>query len=566
MTDVFSMLQNNPFMALFLAVAMGYFIGKLRIGQAELGGIAGTLISAVLIGQIGIHISPEVQSIFFALFIYMVGYNGGPQFFNSINRSTLVQVVAAFVMTLTGLGVVIVAAKLFDLGPGLAAGLAAGGLTQSAIIGTAGGAIDQLGLTAEVAKTYKTNVAIGYSVTYIFGSLGPILMVTAFFPMLYKWNLREEADKWAVKMGGGATQLKEGEFSPLNKIVSRIYKAAKADNAVGQSIAALQKHFGDDITVEEIARGGQLIPVDSDGIIAANDLLLVTGYTSKVEELNDYIGPEQVNKDNLFDLIEEHRELVLTNSDINGMTVAQLHDKKNEMQLQGAYLSRIERMGNELPVLPGTVLNKGDELTVIGKPNDLDAVTSLIGYKSPSKNATEYVTFGIGMIIGYLIGQISVTIGSTDIALGSGLGCLLSGLAFGWLRAKHPRFGGINSGGANFLQSFGLAVFVGVVGLNAGQTAWVAIKEHGATLFYLGIAVTLIPCFVVFYFNTYILRIKDPITAMAVIAGGRSGNPAFSALLEKCGNAAPVAPFTVTYAIANVFLTLWGPVIIAILH
>jgi putative transport protein len=566
MQDVFSLLQNNPFMALFLAVAMGYFIGKLRLGQTELGGIAGTLISAVLIGQIGIHISPDVEGIFFALFIYMVGYNGGPQFFNSLNRSTFVQVVAAFVMTLAGLATVIAAAKLFDLGPGLAAGLAAGGLTQSAIIGTAGGAIDQLGLTAEVAKTYKTNVAIGYSVTYIFGSLGPILMVTAFFPLLYKWNLREEANKWAVKMGGGASQLEEGEFSPLNKIVSRIYCATGTGKTVGKTIAALEGQFGSDITVEEMARGGQLIAVKPDDVIAENDLLLVTGYTKKVEELSDYIGKERVNDDNLFDLVEEHRNLVLTNAKINGMTLHELHDKKNEMQLQGAYLSRIERMGNELPVLSGTVLNKGDELTFIGKSSDLDAISGLIGYKSPSKNATEFVTFGLGMLLGYLIGQIGVTFGTTHIAFGSGLGCLLSGLAFGWLRAKHPRFGGVNSGGANFLQSFGLAVFVGVVGLNAGETAWVAIKEHGATLFYLGIAVTLIPCFVVFYFNRYILRIKDPIIAMAVIAGGRSGNPAFSALLEKCGNAAPVAPFTVTYAIANVFLTLWGPVIIAILH
>ena len=107
---------------------------------------------------------------------------------------------------------------------------------------------------------------------------------------------------------------------------------------------------------------------------------------------------------------------------------------------------------------------------------------------------------------------------------------------------------------------------VRVVGLNAGETAWVTIKEHGATLFYLGIAVTLLPCFAVFFFNYYILRIKNPVIAMSVIAGSRSGNPAFSALLEKCGNATPVASFTVTYAIANVLLTLWGPVIVAVIH
>ena len=113
------LLRANPFMALFLALFFGYLIGKLKVGKFELGGIAGTLIAAVVIGQIGIEVDPGVKSIFFALFIYAVGYNGGPQFFNPLNRSTITQVIAAVVMTVTGLFTVLFLAKFFGLGTGL---------------------------------------------------------------------------------------------------------------------------------------------------------------------------------------------------------------------------------------------------------------------------------------------------------------------------------------------------------------------------------------------------------------------------------------------------------------
>ena len=403
--DVVTILQHNPLMALFLAVAAGYFIGKFRVGNFELGGIAGTLIAAVLIGQIGLHVDAAIQNIFFALFIYMVGYNGGPQFFSSINRSTLNQVIAAIVMTVTGLVTVLAAAKYFDLHAGLAAGLAAGGLTQSAIIGTAGGAIDQLGLTAEAAKLYKTNVAVGYSVTYIFGSLGPILMVTAFFPLLYRWNLRQEATKLAEKLGGGSRQLGEGEFYPLKKVVSRLYLVTAGSAAVGQTIEGLEQQFDTDITVEEVARNDKLVSFEKSSVIAADDLLLITGLTREIGGLAAHIGVEQTDDAALFDMVEEHRDVVLTNREFNGLTVQQFHDKVGGDGRRGVYLSRIERMVRQLPVLPGTVLNNGDELTLVGKAGDLDHMVKLVGYKAPSKSATEYVTFGLGMVVGFYSGK-----------------------------------------------------------------------------------------------------------------------------------------------------------------
>ncbi len=565
MDQLMEILRSNPFMTLFLALAFGYFIGKFKVGKFQLGGIAGTLIAAVIIGQIGVQVDEGVKGIFFALFIYAVGYNGGPEFFSSINRSTLTQVIAAIAMTVTGLFTVLFFAKVFDLGAGLAAGLAAGGLTQSAIIGTAGSAIDLLGMSKDAANSLKVDVAVGYSVTYIFGSLGPILLVTALFPMLYKWDLRLEAKKLAQKLGGGARELEEGEYMPLARAESRVFKVVSGAAVVGHGRSFLEDLYKSSLRVESIMRKGASVDVNETLSFQLGDLVMVTGLSTTLQKCGESLGIEHEDEDELFSIIEESRVIFVTNKKLHGRTLNEVQ-QDTEGKSFGAFFTKLSRMGHSMPLLPKTEVHVGDELTLTGAKADLDKIEKLIGYKSPSLHATEFMTFGLGMFLGYIFGLYSFHIGSAEVSIGSGLGCLLSGLLFGYLRAKHPKFGGVDTGAATFLQTFGLAVFVGVVGLNAGESALTTIKQHGITLFYLGVGVTIIPQILVFFFNYYVLKIKNPIIAMAVVVGSRSANPAFSALLDKTQNATPVAAFTVTYAIANILLTLWGPVIVAALH
>lgn len=558
-------LVENPFMALFLALFFGYLLGKIKIGTFQLGGIAGTLIAAVIIGQLGIQVDEAVKSVFFALFIYAVGYAGGPAFFSSLNRSTVTQVIAAVVMTVTGLLTVLLFAKEFHLGVGLAAGLAAGGLTQSAIIGTAGSAIDLLGLATDVAQKMKVDIAVGYSVTYIFGSLGPILMVTGVFPLLYKWDLRKEAIKLDQELGGGVRELEEGEYLPLRRVESRVFAVAATSPVVGQGRSFLEAMHKGGVRVEDVLRQQVDVPEDGAFRFEPGDLVLLSGLSTELEKCSVSIGQEREEDDDLFNVIEESRMIVVTNNKLGGLTLEALHSLI-EGKVYGVFYTALYRMGRALSLRPKTVIHVGDEVVLSGSKADLNSVEKKIGYKAPSLLATDFMIFGLGMCFGYVLGLISFHIGTTAVNIGSGLGCLLSGLLVGYLRAKHPKFGGVSSGAADFLKSFGLAVFVGVVGLNAGESALTSIKEHGITLFYLGVGVTLIPQVLTFLISYYILKIKNPVIAMGVVTGSRSANPAFSALLEKTQNATPVASFTVTYAIANILLTLWGPVIVNVLH
>ena len=553
----------EPLLALFVTIALGYLVGKIKIGSFVLGGIAGTLLVGVIIGQLGVNIDSGIKNIFFALFIYAVGYQGGPQFFHALNRRSLNQLASAFVMCFVGLLCVLAAAWTFGLDRGMAAGLAAGGLTQSAIIGTAGDAITKLGLSPELTKTMQTNVAVGYAVCYIFGSLGPIIMVSWFLPLIMKWNIRQEAVKLAKLLSGGHAELDPGQFNAARQISTRIYEIAAGSEAAGKTALSIDQALSN-ASVEAVYREGKALDLTDTTVIQVGDRVAITGVIGVMESACSLLGREMAAANGSL-LVQENREIILTNRALNNREVGEIREHVKVETRHGVFLTAVKRMGHDLPVLDKLELKRGDELHFAGSPTDLNRVQSKIGYKITAAAVTDFIFFGIGMLIGMLLGLIEFKIWGIPISIGSGGGCLLSGLFFGWLRSVHPRFAALPIGASNFLRDFGLAVFVGIVGIAAGPQALVAIQKYGLTLFFLGVAVTLIPQVITFFFSYYVLRIQNPIEALACVAGGRSANPAFAALLAKAGNATPVVSFTVTYAVANVFLTLWGPLIVGII-
>ena len=558
------LLAIEPLIALFVTIGFGYLVGKIRIGTFVLGGIAGTLLMGVLIGQFGIKLDPGIKGIFFALFIYAVGFQGGPQFFHALNRRSLNQLASAFVMCLVGLLCVLGGAWCFGLDRGMAAGLAAGGLTQSAIIGTAGDAIAKLGLAPALAKTMQTNIAVGYAVCYIFGSLGPILMVTWFFPAIMKWNIRQEAINLAKSLAGGRAELEPGQFNALRAVVTRCYAVTPMlGEAIGRNALEVDRAMGE-ASVEAILRDGKTLELTDATVLREGDTVAVTGKVAALEAASAYFGQE-VAAPAALQLVEERRELILTNRALNDREVGQIHDHANIETRHGVFLTAVKRMGHALPLLDKLQLKTGDELHFTGSPKDLDRVQARIGYKISAAAITDFVFFAIGITVGMLIGTIQFKLGGVPVSIGDGGGCLLSGLMFGWLRSVHPKFAALPQGASNFLRDFGLTVFVAVIGITAGPQALVAIRQHGLTLLFLGVGVTLIPQVIAFFFSYWVLRIRNPVEALACVAGGRSANPAMAALLAKAGNATPVVAFTVTYAVANVFLTLWGPIIIGLI-
>ena len=412
----------------------------------------------------------------------------------------------------------------------MAAGLAAGGLTQSAIIGTAGDAIAKLDLAPALIKTMQTNVAVGYAVCYIFGSLGPIIMVTWFFPLIMKWNIRQEAMELAKTLSGGHAELEAGQFNAVNDIDTRVYQIASASRGDRQDRLSPSTRNSPTPPSRRFSATARSEFADKT-IFQAGDNVAVTGTVAVMTAPPTASGAKSSRRTACSSFkkaatsCSRTRRSAAARSRTSTITPASRRATACSSPASSAW-ARI------CPLLAQLELRTGDELHFTGSPADLDRVQPKIGYKIPAGVATDFVFFGLGMIVGFLIGMIEFKIWGVPISIGSGGGCLLSGLFFGWLRSTHPRFAALPTGASTFLRDFGLAVFVGIVGIAAGPQALLAIQQYGLTLFFLGVGVTMVPQIVAFFFSYYVLRIQNPIEALACVAGGRSANPAFAALLQ----------------------------------
>ncbi|MBB5426556.1 putative transport protein [Paraburkholderia atlantica] len=551
--------HKSPEMALFLSLAVGYFIGQINFGKFQLGGVGGSLLAAVVISQAGVTVDNGVKAVMFAVFIYAVGYDSGPGFFNSLNRKTLREIAMAVFLAVTALITVVVCAKLFHLNKGLAAGLAGGALTQSAIIGTAGDAIARLGLPADQVRSLQSDVAIAYAVTYVFGSLGAIIVCVNILPKFMGQGLREASIEAERELSSGAPTRGPGQVAALPELVGRAYRI---DFSAGKSVQAVESLHGEGLTIERVKRGNQQIEPKPDFVLQPDDIVLVVGRREAVVAFG--AKGNEVGDAEDIGVVMQTREGVFTRKGMNHTTIAAARQMIDRDMRHGVYVQSITRVGQPLPVLPETELQHGDVITFYGSPKDTKRAVEAAGYELPYSNKTDFIYMGVGLVIGLLIGLIVINVGGVPLTLGSGGGCLLAGLLFGWMRGKHPMYGVMPSAASQLLKDFGLAAFVAVVGLNSGLQAVVTVKQSGVTIFLLGVFVTLFPLLLTMLFGRYVLRYNNAAILAGALSGSRSANPAFGGVLDKAESAVPTVPFAITYAIANVALTLLGPLVVGL--
>lgn len=560
MSWLHDLFHKSPEIALFLSIAAGYYIGKIKFGKFQLGGVAGSLLVAVLVSQVGVQIDAGVKSVMFALFIYAVGYESGPDFFRSLGKQSIKEIILAAVLALSGLLTVVLMAKWFDLDKGLAAGVAAGALTQSAIIGTAGDAIAKLGLAADEVQRLQGNVAIGYAVTYVFGSFGAILVCVNLLPKFMGRTIKEDALRAETATQAGVHVYGPGQAAAAPDLVGRIFELP-ANTAT--TIEALENTTDVAITIERVKRGKQIMQPTPDMQLQAGDIVLVVGRRPAVVAVAPRMGKE-LNEVDGMELTMQRRDVVITNAALDQRTFGDIRDAAAQDVRHGVYVSQISRAGKALPLAPETLVTLGDVVTVFGAEQDVNRVVDKVGHALVPSVKTDFVYMGAGLVVGLLIGLLTARIGSIPLTLGSGGGALLSGLLFGWFRSRRQSFGEMPSGAVQILKDLGLAAFVVVVGISSGLQAVQTVETQGLAIFGIGVVVTILPLVLTMLFGRYILRYENTAIFAGALSGSRSANPAFGEILDKAENTVPTVPFAITYALANVFLTLLGPLIVAL--
>jgi putative transport protein len=551
------LLRSQPEIALFASLALGYFIGSFKIRPIQLGGVCGTLIVALLLGQTGARLAPDLKNIAFALFIFALGFTGGPQFFANIGRGwrygllSIVEIVSVLIL-------IMLAVLVLRLDAGTAAGLLAGAATESAVIGTASEAISKLGFADAETARLQANIVTAYSVSYLFGLVTIVLFTSQFAPLLLRVNLREEAERVWHKLGGDGA-LDEGQRMGAPALVGRAFRVGPA---AGLSIGALEQRYGSNVTVEQVDRSGASVSIAPGLLLAADDLVLVAGRREALVAAAAAIGTEVA--DARFGALPVERvDVVLTRREAHGQSVAQLREQAGPEQGRGVYIAAVTRLETRIPALPGTELNRGDVLTLVGAKADVARGARQLGYVLPPTQKTDFVYLGLGVLAGMAIGHLGGRIGGVSVALGTGGGCLLSGLLFGWIRSRYPLIGSLPSAAAQILKDFGLATFIAAVGLSAGPDAIKLVREYGVALPFVGILMVLIPGLLSLWIGRMFLKLDAPML-LGAIAGQQCSTPAISALVGVTGNSTPVIGYTITYALSNILLPLMGPLVVGL--
>jgi len=551
-----------PEMGVYLAVGIGYLIGRLKFRGVGIGVVTGSLLGGVLIGNFfRVPVSDQAKSIMFLLFLFGIGYSVGPSFFQNLKGEGWRWAVLGVLVPIIGLLTAYTVAHFLKLDPGYSAGMLSGALTESPAIGTASEAIRSLSVSDEQKQLWIGHIAVADAICYIFGTLGVIWCCSSLGPKLLRFDLRTESKRAEAKLGIRRSKL--GVYSAWQAIGFRAYTIPQDGLVVGKTVAEAERSVpGVRLFVERIRRKGNIFSPVSTTVLEANDTVAVIGRTEVMIKALGSSAREVADRE-LLQIPVASFDLYITSKRIAGKTLQEIVDDVEEAR--GALLRGITRGGHDIPIGTNTVIERGDILHVTGPEGEVQNLAPLAGRVIHPMEESDLAVLGIAIFIGVFVGAaIIIPLGHMRIALGTSVGTLLAGVIVGWMRSLRPWFGIIPDAAILFMRSIGLAAFVAMIGLKAGPIFVQSVREYGYILFLGGIVVTLTPLIAGLFFGRYVLRL-NPALLLGGIAGAQTMIAGVAAVQEKSDSPVATLGYSYTVAFGHIFLTTWGTIIVSLM-
>jgi putative transport protein len=584
MTWILDFLHSQPLMLLFLALGLGTLLGRVRIGFITLGSTASTLLVGLILSSLvyfvtgqRFNVPGEIDTIFLQFFIFAIGLKVGPQFFSGLKREGFHFVALGLITATLTFGLILGASRFFDFAPGFAAGVMSGAYTITAVIGVASGAVDSGayalhdGMTAE---QIKANITAGYAVVYIFSTLCIILMIR-YLPSLFGIDPVAAARRTEASFGGGGGKSASsggggGESDALPGTNAefqlgylptdiRAYRVLN-EKAAGQSVSLLCTSCG--TAVLRLLRDGQEVDLSGDPTVKTGDVVTVFGTLGKELAEGGMLGEEVVDPQ-ARDIPMTAAEMVVLKPAAVHKTLGELHESSVDY---GLYVRALFRHGHQLPLLPKMELKKGDVLRVYGSVHSVETAGNKVGAVLRPSTATDVATLAFGLVLGFLIGVLSVTISGIPFGLGTSGGVILAGIIIGTIRTYNPRLGGpVPEGARSLMQSIGLDLFIAVLALNVAPSLIDSLShgQHVLVVLVVGIVAAVVPAFISWLVGLYIFKM-DPIILIGAVAGSRNSTPAMNAIQQQCGSATPAIGYPVPYALTAMLVLIYGYLIMLI--
>lgn len=519
-------LFNSSYFALFVIVAFGFLLGRIQVKGLSLD-ISAVIFVALLFGHFGVVIPKELGTLGLVLFIYTIGIQAGPGFFDSF-RSKGKTLIIITILIIASASLTAVALKYaFGLDTPSVVGLIAGALTSTP------------GLAVAIDSTNSPLASIAYGIAYPFGVIGVILFVKL-LPRLMRVDLEQEARRLERE--------RVGKYPELNTCVFHVTNPG----VFNRSLVQLNVRVVTGAVISRVKKGDQILMPSPHSVLHEGDYIQAVGSEEALNELARMVG-EREEGELPLDERQNVESILVTKKDMVNKELGSLNLHKNF----GCTVTRVRRSGIDLSPSPDLALKFGDKVMVVGERTGIDGVAGLLGNNVKLLSDTDFFPIAIGIVLGVLVGKLSVTFpGGVSFSPGLTGGVLLTALILSAVGKTGPILWHLSGPSNQLLRQFGLLLFLAEVGTSAGQNLVATFQESGWVLFGVGAAITLVPMLVAALLGIFVFKISM-LDMLGTITGGMTSTPGLAAADSMVDSNIPGVAYATVYPIAMVFLILF---------
>lgn len=554
MGSLYDLLASSKPALLFTVVGLGFFLGNVRVGGFSLG-IAAVLFVGLVFGAIdpvAFVIPEEIYVLGLILFVYTIGLQSGPIFFNLFRRQWLRLTLLGVVATAAGAAATLIAARLFHISSGVASGLYCGSLTNTPALAAAVEALRdnrnlQVGLDPEQLRLLLNGPTVGYSIAYPFGVVGLIIAMQV-VSRLSRVNFAREEEKAVRTAGLQRDDLLIRELRLTNpQVIGKTFGDAMLNDVTG-------------MVFTRVKRGDQVDIIVPDYVLQAGDVLMGVGSRGAVGKAELLIGPQvQESIDELSPEIA-YRDLVVINRNIAGRKISELAAAVGHPVI----VSRVRRGGVHITPHPEATLEMGDQIRVVTHKDDLERATQLIGNPLKDITETDYLSFSLGLVLGVAVGMIPIPFfGDRIVRLGFAGGPLVVGLILGRLGRTGPIVWTMPSNVGLTLRQLGILFFLAGVGTRAGGSFVHTFLDQGAALLLTGAFITLLSTATVIWMASRFFG-YDMISTFGILSGIHTQPAALAFANSHTGSENPNITYAAVYPVAMIAKIILAQVLVGL--
>lgn len=515
-------LLTNSYSALFVIVAIGFILGRIKIFGLSLD-VSAILFVALVFGHFGIIIPKDFQQLGLVLFIFTIGIQAGPGFFESFKKDGRQLALFATLLVFTAGIICVLVIAVFNVDKNIAIGLFSGALTSTP------------GLAAAIDVTGSPLASIGYGVGYPFGVIGVILFIR-FLPGFLGTSVKKSEEEYNSTLKQDFPEILRRNFIVEN------------ENIVEKSIGELRIRRMTNAVISRVVHKGLAITPTPETILHKGDLIKAVGSEKALKSIELLVGPEtseEIPLDKKYDV----RTVLVTNKEVVNKTIAQL----NLLHTYNATITRIRRSGINISPSPDSKIQFGDKLIIASSKANMEIVSNIFGNDQKRLSDTDILPVAVGVILGVLIGKINVSLGSFAFSPGLTGGVLLVALVLSRIGKTGPVLWTMTGAANQLIRQFGLILFLASVGTNAGSDIVQTFNDYGFQLFLFGAAITFLPMFIAGLAGKWLVKM-NMLSLLGAISGSMTSTPGLAAADSMTESNAHSVAYATVYPVAMVLL------------